>query len=67
MIEDGFDIKQKVEDVLNETGFSESRVAKMDIDDLLKYASQRSPNWLSTDSVDHRLLAAFHDVGIHFA
>lgn len=41
-MEDGFDIKQKVEGVLNETGFSESRVAKMDIDDLLKYASNRS-------------------------
>ncbi|KAH9948517.1 S-adenosyl-L-methionine-dependent methyltransferase [Amylocystis lapponica] len=38
-VEDGFDIKKKVEGVLEETGFSESRVAKMDIDDLLKLLS----------------------------
>lgn len=37
MIEDDFDIKKKVEQVLNETGFSEQRAAKMDVDDLLKY------------------------------
>lgn len=36
MIEDDFDIKKKVEEVLNETGFTEQRVAKMDVDDLLK-------------------------------
>ncbi|KAL7278578.1 rRNA adenine dimethylase [Trametes coccinea BRFM310] len=49
MVEDGMNFKQKVEQVLEETGFAESRAAKMDINDLLK------------------LLAAFHDVGIHFA
>lgn len=36
MIEDDFDIKKKVEKVLNDTGFTDQRVAKMDIDDLLK-------------------------------
>lgn len=36
MIEDDVNIKKKVEEVLQETGFSESRAAKMDIDDLLK-------------------------------
>ncbi|KAI9068832.1 rRNA adenine dimethylase [Trametes sanguinea] len=49
MVEDGLNFKQKVEQVLEETGFAESRAAKMDINDLLK------------------LLAAFHDAGIHFA
>ena len=37
MIEYDFDIKKKVEEVLEETGFAEQRVAKMDVDDLLKY------------------------------
>ena len=36
MIEDDFDIKKKVEEVLTESGFSEQRAAKMDVDDLLK-------------------------------
>ncbi|CDO70436.1 hypothetical protein BN946_scf184999.g77 [Trametes cinnabarina] len=49
MVEDNVNFKQKVEQVLQETGFAESRAAKMDINDLLK------------------LLAAFHDAGIHFA
>ncbi|KAI8972605.1 rRNA adenine dimethylase [Trametes punicea] len=49
MIEHDANFKQKVEQVLEETGFAESRAAKMDLNDLLK------------------LLAAFHDVGIHFA
>ncbi|KAI0920368.1 Dimethyladenosine transferase [Taiwanofungus camphoratus] len=39
MIEDDVNIKKKVEEVLQETGFSESRAAKMDIDDLLKLLS----------------------------
>ncbi|KAI0351682.1 rRNA adenine dimethylase [Trametes cingulata] len=49
MIEDDTNFKKKVEQVLEDTGFAESRAAKMDLNDLLK------------------LLAAFHDVGIHFA
>ena len=36
MIEDDFDIKKKVEEVLNETGFTDQRAAKMGVDDLLK-------------------------------
>ena len=36
MVEDDFDIKKKVEQVLEESGFSEQRAAKMDVDDLLK-------------------------------
>lgn len=36
MVEDDFDIKKKVEQVLDESGFSEQRAAKMDVDDLLK-------------------------------
>ena len=30
-------MKKKVQAVLQETGYAESRAAKMDIDDLLKY------------------------------
>ena len=36
MIEDDIDIKAKVEGVLKDTGFMDQRVAKMDVDDLLK-------------------------------
>ena len=36
IIEDGVDFKKKVEEVLDESGFKESRAAKMDINDLLK-------------------------------
>ncbi|TCD63150.1 Dimethyladenosine transferase [Steccherinum ochraceum] len=39
MIEDEFDIKKKVEQVLTETEFSEERAAKLDVDDLLKLLS----------------------------
>ncbi|KAJ2547520.1 Dimethyladenosine transferase [Coemansia sp. RSA 1933] len=39
IIEDGFSMKKKVLDVLEQTGYSESRSAKMDIDDLLKLLS----------------------------
>ena len=40
MIEDDFEIKKKVEEVLNETGFTDQRAAKMGVDELLKYSSQ---------------------------
>ena len=36
ILEDGLDFKKKVEEVLDESGFTESRAAKMDINDLLK-------------------------------
>ncbi|KAM5538831.1 hypothetical protein V8D89_007553 [Ganoderma adspersum] len=39
IVEDGLDFKKKVEEVLEETGFAESRAAKMDINDLLKLLS----------------------------
>jgi len=49
MITDDMDMKARIEKVLDDTGNSENRAAKMDVDDLLK------------------LLAAFHDIGVHFA
>lgn len=36
MIDADFDIKLKVETILADSGFSEQRAAKMDVDDLLK-------------------------------
>ncbi|OBZ74326.1 Dimethyladenosine transferase [Grifola frondosa] len=39
IIEDDVNFKKKVEQVLNETGFTESRAAKMDVDDLLRLLS----------------------------
>ncbi|KAJ2516763.1 Dimethyladenosine transferase [Coemansia sp. RSA 1939] len=39
MLEDGFIMKEKVLGVLNQTGYSDSRAAKMDIDDFLKLLS----------------------------
>lgn len=39
MIEDDFDIKKKVEEVLDESGFTEQRAAKMGVDELLKCVS----------------------------
>ncbi|KAH8998043.1 rRNA adenine dimethylase [Lactarius akahatsu] len=44
-------MKQKIESILEETGYSDTRAAKMDLNDILK----------------HVLLSAFHDSGIHFA
>lgn len=38
MIEDEVNIKAKVENVLEDTGNSENRAAKMGVDDLLKWA-----------------------------
>lgn len=37
MIDDSVGIKARVEEVLNATGYSEQRAAKMTVDDLLKY------------------------------
>ncbi|CAA7262124.1 unnamed protein product [Cyclocybe aegerita] len=48
-VDDDRPISKIVDDVLAELGHTESRAAKMDVDDLLK------------------LLAAFHEVGIHFS
>ncbi|GBE87481.1 Dimethyladenosine transferase [Sparassis crispa] len=39
IVEDKVNMKKKVEEVLEETGYAECRVAKMDIDDLLKLLS----------------------------
>lgn len=36
MIEDNVDMKAKIEEVLDETGNTENRAAKMTVDDLLK-------------------------------
>ncbi|KAI0311464.1 hypothetical protein OF83DRAFT_1177540 [Amylostereum chailletii] len=39
MIEDGVNMKSKIEGILNEQGVSENRAAKMDINDLLRLLS----------------------------
>ena len=49
MIEDDFDIKKKVEEVLDESGFTEQRAAKMGVDELLKYVSSFLPRSCETD------------------
>ena len=68
MIEDDFDIKSKVQEVLDATDFAEQRVAKMDVDDLLKCVHHLPHQGLSLRfDPCARLLSAFHDVGIHFA
>lgn len=36
MVDDSVNIKERVERILVQTGFSESRAAKMDVDDFLK-------------------------------
>ncbi|KIJ57223.1 hypothetical protein M422DRAFT_773875 [Sphaerobolus stellatus SS14] len=47
--DDSIDMKTRIEEVLDQTGYTETRAAKMDINSILK------------------LLAAFHDIGVHFA
>ena len=42
-------MKQKIENILEETGYKESRAAKMDLNDILKYVSPPSPLILSDD------------------
>ncbi len=42
MVEDGFEMKKKIEEILVESGFAESRAAKMDVDDLLKWVCTSS-------------------------
>ena len=37
-------MKQKVESILEETGYRESRAAKMDLNDILKYVRLPSPH-----------------------
>lgn len=58
-------MKQKIEDILEETGYKESRAAKMDLNDILKYVCSH-PRGLA-DAQLCRLLSAFHDSDIHFA
>ncbi|WWC67917.1 dimethyladenosine transferase [Kwoniella pini CBS 10737] len=36
IIEDGFDIREKIDNILLEAGYADDRAAKMDVDDLLK-------------------------------
>ena len=58
-------MKQRIEDILEETGYKESRAAKMDLNDILKYVrSHPLMDWLMSAC---RLLSAFHDSDIHFA
>jgi len=40
-------MKQKIENILEETGYKESRAAKMDLNDILKYVSSPPPFVLS--------------------
>jgi hypothetical protein len=42
-------MKQKIEDILEETGYKESRAAKMDLNDILKYVCALSSLMLSDD------------------
>ena len=37
-------MKQKIEAILEETGYKESRAAKMDLNDILKYVRLPSPH-----------------------
>lgn len=67
MIEDDFDIKKKVEEVLTETGFMEQRAAKLGVDELLKYVNIWFVMCANSDCSLYRLLSSFHDAGIHFA
>lgn len=59
-------MKTRVESVLEKTGYSKERAAKMDVDDLLKCVSSNSP-FLALLTPLSRLLSAFHDIGVHFA
>lgn len=43
IIEDDFDIKAKVEEILTESKMSDQRAAKMSIDDILQYVHVRVP------------------------
>jgi 18S rRNA (adenine1779-N6/adenine1780-N6)-dimethyltransferase len=65
MVEDNVDMKAKIEQVLLDTGNSENRAAKMDVDDLLKYVVLQIR--LVFIDISFRLLSAFHDIGVHFA
>ena len=66
MVTDDMTMKARIERVLSDTENSENRAAKMDLDDILKYAKH-------LPSISHKLtrffslLSAFHDVGVHFA
>lgn len=62
---DDVTINSLLDTVLEDVGCTESRASKMDVDDLLKYAfGSRIMNYAD---FCFRLLAAFHDVGIHFS
>ena len=65
MVTDDLTMKARVEQVLNETGNTENRAAKMDVDDILKYDNELDCQ-MPTD-ISSRLLSAFHDIGVHFA
>lgn len=48
MLEENFDMKTKIQEILNENDFSKKRARSMDIDDFLKYDSQfNCDKWLS--------------------
>jgi hypothetical protein len=73
MMEDNVDMKQKAEDILAETGYSEQRAAKMSVDDLLKYVTIQlnllNSNLYSPSSDCYQLstTSAFtsHDQSVH--
>lgn len=66
MTETNVQMKQRVEIILEETGYKESRAAKMDLNDILKYVRLPSPHEFAECPLC-RLLSAFHDSDIHFA
>jgi len=44
-------MKQKIDDILEETGYRESRAAKMDLNDILKYVVVASSHGLADASL----------------
>lgn len=54
--------------VLEESGFAESRASKMDVDDFLRSAFPKYHSLASADALLRlRLLTVFHKHGLHFA
>lgn len=63
-----FSVKDKVLEILEQTGNAENRSGKMDQDDFLKYAPLvLLPSSPSPPHLLLRLLVAFNKAGIHFA
>jgi hypothetical protein len=57
-------MKQKIEDIIEETGYKENRAAKMNLNVILRYVCSPSMGYLMLIC---RLLLASDDSDIHFA